>query len=172
MGTPGVFTPVGTLCGVWEGEPGASTLTSVDKTQFRWLTSDQVETKLRLGLKGPVGSLFELHSTSPGSIASYIPENRRLTLVQAQANRVLASLQRVSSTGEYHYTLPTTLHFGTDVHVYAWGIMFLDELYVFRLAQNVSGVCQIWCVRESSGELDVATDPVVDYVMSLPYIWP
>lgn len=156
-------------------------LTNLD---IRWLTSAQVEMKLRLGLKGEVYSLYErkksvdLSSTATSYTSTqaecYIPESRKLTLTSVQATNLLKVLQVKVPKGEAYQLVPETKHYGSNVSVHAWGIIHQDRLYIFRFCNKESSIFQIWGILEASTyaqgyELIVDNNPVINYVLSLPY---
>lgn len=142
--------------------------------EIRWLTAAQVEAKLRLGIEGPVGRLLEKAPGPSSQLVSYtteyIPEDRTLTMSPAQADRLLQVLQLYKPAEQAQILVPKTAKYGENVAIHAWGLVFKDQLYVFRFAKNAAGVCQIWCILEGGTDLLVNQDPVVDYVMSIPYL--
>lgn len=150
-------------------------------SEIRWLTNNQVEMKLRLGVKGAVCSLYEgrgglsslgFNQTSYSTITTdlYIPEHRRLTLTSVQAANLLEVIQRKVPEGEASQLVPETKYYGPQIYVSAWGIVYKDQLYIFRFSATEQAVCQIWCILEGSTDFVVNEDPVINYVLSLPYL--
>lgn len=142
-------------------------------SQVRWLTSSQVEMKLRLGVIGPVGSLYEVYTSKAGPDlrspnSEYIPEERRITLTHTQAATLLQTLQTQVSNGAAYQLVPETKYYGKNIQVRAWGAVHEEKLYIFRFCSNAWGLFQVWCVLEEGEQFNVAENSLVSYVLSLP----
>lgn len=153
----------------------------IQAAQIRWLTEAQVEMKLRLGMKGAVCSLYDSLTQNVGSESqyvgyinpvteSYIPDNRRLTLTTHQATSLFDTLVEKVPTGKAFQVLPTTKYYGTNVEVHAWGACYGDLVYIFRFSCREGVPLQVWCIQEESLDINIQEDPVISYVLGLPYV--
>lgn len=134
---------------------------------IHWLTASQVEMKLRLGIKGAVGSLFNQDFSAYSTTSVSFPPARQLNLQPAQAELLWLKLKLSHPEGYMEYLVDKTESGKTNVLVTAWGGIYQESLCLIRFVQHENKLIQIFYAVEGKDNIEVTQDPFIGYLMSL-----